>query len=67
MNRFYEFKNLYKTNKKLFDLVILFVNGALIFWQIIFTLFIPSRINIIIMLLLIGAFVYQLVKNPTDY
>ena len=63
MNKFYEIKNLYKTNKKLFDDIILFINIALIFWQIIFTLILPSRINIIILLTLIGFFVYQLIKN----
>ena len=64
MNKFNDFINLYKTNRKLFNMVILFINAALIVWQILFTFIIPSRINLFILLLLIGALVFQLVKNP---
>ena len=64
MNKFNDLKNLYKTNKKLFDLIILIVNVVLIIWQAIFSLIMPSRANVFILLILIGALVYQLVKNP---
>ena len=64
MNKLNEIKNLYKTNRKLFDMIILIVNVVLIFWQAIFSLIMPSRANIFILLVLIGALVYQLVKNP---
>ena len=67
MNKLNDIKNLYKTNKKLFDLIILIVNIVLIFWQSIFSLILPSRINILILLLLIGALVFQLIKNPWFY
>lgn len=64
MNKLNEIKNLYKTNRKLFDMIILIVNVVLIFWQAIFSLIMPTRANIFILLILIGALVYQLVKNP---
>jgi len=64
MNRLNEIKSLYKNNKKLFDIIVLIVNIVLIFWQAIFTLILPSRINVLILLILIGVLVYQLIKNP---
>lgn len=64
MNRLNEIKSLYKNNKKLFDIIVLIVNIVLIFWQAIFALILPSRINVFILLILIGLLVYQLVKNP---
>ena len=64
MNKLNEIKSLYKNNKKLFDIIVLIVNIVLIFWQAIFALILPSRINVFILLILIGALVYQLVKNP---
>ena len=63
MKKLNEIKDLYKNNRKLFDIIILIVNIVLIFWQTIFSLILPNRINIIILLILIGTFVYQLVKN----
>ena len=63
MNKFNEIKDLYKNNRKLFDVIILVVNIVLIFWQAIFSLILPSRINILILLILIGFLIYQLVKN----
>lgn len=64
MNKLNEIKNLYKTNKQLFNAIILIVNIVLIFWQGIFSLILPSRINILILFILIGTLVFQLVKNP---
>ena len=64
MNKLNEIKDLYKNNRKLFDIIILIVNIVLIIWQSIFALILPSRANIFILLLLIGALVYQLIKNP---
>lgn len=64
MNKLNEIKSLYKTNRKLFDMIILIVNIVLIVWQSIFSLILPSRANIFILLVLIGALVYQLIKNP---
>ena len=64
MNKLNDLKNLYKTNRKLFDLVILLVNTILIIFQAIFTLASPSRINVLLLLILIGFLVYQLIKNP---
>ncbi len=67
MNKFNEIKDLYKNNRKLFDVIILVVNIVLIFWQAIFSLILPSRINILILLILIGFLIYQLVKNTWRY
>ena len=63
MNKINEIKELYKNNKKLFNVIFLVVNVVLIFWQSIFTLIMPGRANVFILLILIGALVYQLVKN----
>ena len=63
MNKFNEIKNLYKTNRKLFDTIVLIVNIVLIIWQAIFALIIPSRANIFILLALIAAAIYQFIKN----
>ena len=63
MNKLNEIKNLYKTNRKLFDTIVLIVNIVLIVWQAIFALIMPSRANIVILLLLIGALAYQFIKN----
>ena len=57
MNKLNEFKNIYKSNKPLFNTVILFVLSFLIVWQTVFTLIIPTRINIIILLLLISSLI----------
>ena len=64
MNKLNEIKNLYKNNRNLFNMILLIVNIVLIFWQAIFTLILPSRANVLILLVLSGALVYQLVKNP---
>jgi len=64
MNKLNEIKDLYKNNRKLFDIIILIVNIVLIIWQSIFALILPSRANIFILLILIGTLVYQLIKNP---
>lgn len=64
MDKLNEIKSLYKNNRKLFNVILLIVNIVLIFWQAIFSLILPSRANIFILLLLIGALVYQLLKNP---
>lgn len=63
MDKLNEIKNLYKNNRKLFNVIILIVNVVLIFWQAIFALILPSRANIFILLLLIGTLVYQLIKD----
>ena len=57
MNKLNEFKNIYKSNKPLFNTIILFVLSFLIVWQTVFTLIIPTRINIIILLLLISSLI----------
>lgn len=67
MNKLNEFKNIYKSNKPLFNTVILFVMAFLIVWQTIFTLIIPSRINIIILLALISGLIVFYFKNTTGY
>lgn len=64
MNKLNDIKNLYKNNRNLFNMIILIVNIVLIFWQAIFALILPSRANIFILLVLIGALVFQLIKNP---
>ncbi len=64
MNKIYELINLYKSDKKLFGLITVLVNACLIIWQSIFVLIVPSRGNILILFILIGALVFQLVKNP---
>ena len=63
MNKLNEFKNIYKSNKPLFNTVILFVLSFLIVWQTVFTLIIPTRINIIILLLLISSLIAFYFKN----
>lgn len=67
MNKLNELKNLYKNNRRLFDIIVFMVNATLIAWQAIFTLILPSRINIIILLVLIGSLVYQLIKDSWFY
>lgn len=63
MNKLNEIKDLYKNNRNLFNMIILIVNIVLIIWQSIFSLILPSRANILILLVLIGALGYQLIKN----
>lgn len=63
MNKFNEFKNLYKQNRKLFNIVILVVNFLLFIWQSIVSLIVPSRLNIFILLILVILLLYQLVKD----
>ena len=64
MNKIKDIILMYKNNRKLFDTIMTLVNIVLIFWQAIFSLITPSRTNVFILLLLIGALVYQLIKNP---
>lgn len=63
MNKFNEIKNLYKTNKKLFNTILLTVNIVLIFWQSIFSLISPSRSNVFLLLILITSLLYQIIKD----
>ena len=63
MNKFNEIKNLYKTNKKLFNTILLIVNIVLIFWQSIFSLISPSRSNVFLLLILIVSLLYQIIKD----
>lgn len=63
MNKFNEFKNLYKQNRKLFNIVILVVNFLLFIWQSIVSLIVPSRLNIFVLLVLVILLLYQLVKD----
>ena len=63
MNKFNEIKNLYKTNKKLFNTILLIVNIVLIFWQSIFSLTSPSRSNVFLLLILITSLLYQIIKD----
>ena len=67
MNKIKEIKDLYKKNQKLFNVIFLVCNVVLIIWQAIFTLIMPGRINVFILLVLIGTLVYQLVKNAWRY
>ena len=63
MNKFNEFKNLYKQNRKLFNIVILVVNFLLFIWQSIVSLIVPSRLTVFILLVLVILLLYQLVKD----
>ena len=67
MNRINDLKELYKHNQKLFNVIILIVNVVLVFWQAIFTLVLPTRINVFILLVLISLLIYQLIKNAWCY
>ena len=64
MKKFDDIKNLYKNNKNLFNDIIFILNIVLIFWQALFALISPNRLNVLILLILIGSLVYQLIKNP---
>ena len=48
----------YKKNKEIYNVILPFMLAILLLWQIIFTLIFPLRINVIILLLLIGLIVY---------
>lgn len=63
MNKLNEIINLYKTNRKLFNVIVLTVNVVLIVWQGIFALVMPSRGNVILLIILIGALLYQLFRD----
>lgn len=63
MRKLNEIKNLYKVNRKLFNTIILVVNFAFILWQAIVSLILPSRVNVFILLLLMGSLVFLLVKD----
>lgn len=63
MNKLYEIINLYKTNRKLFNVIILTVTVVLIVWQAIFALIMPSRGNVILLIVLIGALIFQLFND----
>ena len=63
MNKLNDIKNLYKNNKHLFNTLLVLVNIVLIFWQAIFSLISPSRSNVVLLLILISALVYQLFKD----
>ena len=63
MKKIREIKELYLKNQKLFNVIFLVCNVVLIIWQAIFTLIMPGRINVFILLVLIGTLVYQLIKN----
>ncbi|MEG2457835.1 MAG: hypothetical protein RSB41_02985 [Bacilli bacterium] len=58
-----DLKNMYKTNKPLFNMVIFVVLCVLILWQAIFSLILPNRINILILLTLFGGLVFFYFKN----
>lgn len=55
INQIYE---KYKKNKEIYNVIIIFMSFLFLIWQIIFTLIFPLRINIIILLLLIGFIIY---------
>ena len=67
MNKLNEFKNIYKSNKPLFNTMIFFIMIFLIIWQIIFTLIMPTRVNIIILLVLISSLIAFYFKNTSSY
>ena len=48
----------YKKNKEIYNVILPFMLAVLLIWQIIFTLIFPLRINVIILLLLIGFIIY---------
>ena len=48
----------YKKNKEIYNVILPFMLAVLLLWQIIFTLIFPLRINVIILLLLIGLIIY---------
>lgn len=48
----------YKKNKEIYNAILPFMLAILLIWQIIFTLIFPLRINVIILLLLIGFIIY---------
>ena len=52
MNKLNEIISLYKTNRKLFNIIVLTVNVVLIVWQAIFALVMPSRGNVILLIIL---------------
>lgn len=55
INKIFE---IYKKNKEIYNVIITFISPIFLIWQIIFTLIFPLRINIVILLLLIGFVVY---------
>lgn len=63
MRKLNEIKNLYKVNRKLFNTIILVVNFVFILWQAIVSLILPSRVNVFILLVLMGSLVFLLVKD----
>lgn len=67
MNKLNEFKNIYKSNKPLFNTMIFFIMIFLIVWQTIFTLIMPTRVNIIILLILISSLIAFYFKNTGSY
>ena len=58
MKKFNNIYEKYKKNKEIYNVIIIFMSFIFLIWQIIFTLIFPLRINIIILLLLIGFIVY---------
>lgn len=67
MNKFNKLLEIYKTNKPLFNVLIFFVLGILIIWQIIFTFIVPARINIFILLILIVLFCFFFLKINSSH
>ena len=62
MKKFNRFMELYKKNKEIYNVIITFICALFLIWQIIFTLIFPLRINIIILLSLIGFITYLFFK-----
>jgi len=63
MNKLNEIVNLYKTNRKLFNIIVLTVNVVLIVWQAIFALVMPSRGNVLLLIVLVGTLGFQLFRD----
>ena len=58
MKKFNQIYEKYKKNKEIYNAILPFMLAILLLWQIIFTLIFPLRINVIILLLLIGLIIY---------
>ena len=62
MKRFNQIYEKYKKNKEIYNAIIPFMLIIFLIWQIIFTLIFPLRINVIILLLLIGFIIYFFIR-----
>jgi Flp pilus assembly protein TadB len=61
-DKIYKILSLYKTNRNLFNNIIFTCLGFLIVWQLLFTLILPLRVNILMLIVLIILFCYFFFK-----